>query len=539
MHHLRILLPVLAALACAILIGAAPQPYEPQAVYCSASARPTDSPLCSTIPGNIGPDQALAGALGYKGIVNADPTAPGNDVETPFDNLSWQTFIALNWTKGKEKASARAGLDGSAGPRVWEDWSRVSQVFGDSPVQASCTVPAGYQLFSMGSNAKGQQVSQNEEYIQAATLEPAIDVAGNWTIYERRVNGVEIAYLRAPGGNGRWPLNTYWGQQNFIAAATNTVNFPALGSAPNGAMEIKAAWRILDPAQHAANQKRFYVVRAVIAVPANLVASGGKQICAEVDLGLVAMHIIQKNPVTKNSLKPEWFWTTFEHVDNAPMATGACDITKPGTCALANQLQCPVTTLPSGVDYSYFNARDLNGATNQPAQVRSGDQAYLWNPVKPYAKNYLMPAASGGWQVGTQISRCWQLYKLTAALNSQWQAQLRAVGSVFANYMLIGTQWGANLEQANPPIGPTDAAPNYLSNSVVETFLQTFYKPAAPDAPFETGSCISCHSAATLVPTTATGQSVSSNFSFLPGLVTKGLVRTLPTHAADTKPRAR
>src|ERR1044071_3469486 len=46
--------------------------------------------LCSIIPGNIGPDPMLDQTVAYNGIIGARPTSPQTDVQTPFDNLSWQ-----------------------------------------------------------------------------------------------------------------------------------------------------------------------------------------------------------------------------------------------------------------------------------------------------------------------------------------------------------------------------------------------------------------------------------------------------------------
>ena len=147
-------------------------------------------------------------------------------MQTPFDNLSWQTFVALNWTKGRETQPPQQGLQGN-GPRVWEGWPKVSEVFGNGPVRGKCNVPAGTRVFEIASNGKGQPVGQNEEYIQAATGDPAIDVSGNWTIYERRLNDVEVAYLRAPQGNANWNLTTLAGQTAFVNAG-NKVDFPAV-----------------------------------------------------------------------------------------------------------------------------------------------------------------------------------------------------------------------------------------------------------------------------------------------------------------------
>ncbi len=526
MQHFSKFVPVIVALVCAVLIGAAPpNSYVPKAQFCYPTTHGPvmASPLCPVLPGNIGPDPMLDTKIAYNGIVGAKPTSPANDVQTPFDNLSWQTFVALNWTKGKESRPAQEGLNGD-GARVWEGWPRVSAVFGNSKVQANCTVPAGYELFSIASQGNGQPATRNEEYIQAATGDPAIDVNGNWTLYERRVNGIEIAYLKAPKGNKSWDLTTLGGQ-NAFAQNNSEVNFPAMGDngAPNGAMEIKAAWRILDPAQHAANVKRFYIVRAIVAVAPDLVYRGANPaapICAKVDLGLVAMHIIQKNPLTKNDLKPQWFWSTFEHVDNAPPAAAACDPTAPSACTTLGKLSCPAAQLLGAPDYSYYNAKYPGLATNQPPKLLLGGKAFLWNPVEPYAFSYLTPAG-GGVKVGTQISRCWQIYALTQELNTQWRAQLHAIGSVFQNYMLVGTQWGASTTATPDPKIPIGGVPNFLSNSVVETYLQNM---ADPNNAFGNGSCISCHVSATLVVNNKT----PANLSFLPDLVNLLQVRRPP-----------
>lgn len=526
MFHVRMALLSLALMALAACAGtghaAAPsgqadaQPYRPQAQYCapSPSGPVTGSPLCSTIPGNIGPDPALDVKIAYNGIIGAKPTSAANDAQTPFDNLSWQTFVALNWTKGKEGQPAEIGLQGT-GDRVWEGWPRVSQIFGNGQVQAKCNVPAGAKVFSIASNGKGQPVAQNEEYIQAATGDPAIDVSGNWTIYERRLNDIEVAYLRAPQGNIKWNLTTAAGQAAFIAAK-GKVDFPSVGGKnPTGAIEIKAAWRVLDPAQRAANQKRYYVVPAMLMVAPDLVRPTGSQICAQVDLGLVAMHIIQKNPPTTNNLLPEWFWSTFEHADNAPLADPACDPTDPLSCPTLGQLECKTVPDPKA-SYSYFNQSCRDCPTNQPPPAAKTGPKFAWNPVQPFAKAYLTPTTN----LGTQISRCWRIYSLTNELNAQWRDQLRKIGSVFQNYMLVGTQWGGNTSTTPNPKLPPRVVPNFLSNSIVETYLQT---KANPKNPFGNGSCVTCHQAAKL-PKSAT----SADFSFLPDLVTPNLVRRPP-----------
>jgi hypothetical protein len=530
MRLVRFILPVLAILACVPLVLADPPPkatpaYRPSAVYCAALLKMGASPLCPYLPGDIGPDPALqVKSLGYQGIMGTSlPTSFDTDVETPFDNYSWQAFVALNWKQGANPLDAKTALKGD-GPRVWQSYSRVSAVFGNSAVQANCHPDAGETLFSIGSNGDGTPATRNEEYIQASTGDPVIDVNGNWALYERRLNNIEIAYLRAPGGNPNWNLTTYDGQKAFVAVKTNQVGFPSVPGRSNGAIEIKTAWRILGPKDKA---EKFFVQKAMLAVAPDLVYRGAKapeKLCAHVVLGMIGMHIIQKNPKTANALLPQWFWTTFEHVDNAPLADAACDINQPGKCGIkANQLQCPATKATGG-NWSFFDPKATDVASNQPPAELIGGKAFVWKPEQPYAGIYLTPSKAG--KVGTQVTRCWQIYKLTQQINAQWQGKLHEIGSVFANYALIGTQWGANTETTNPLTFPAGAVPAFLSNSILETYLQNFFPT---NQPFNTGSCISCHKVAALTAERAVApKQVLSDFSFLPGLVAAKETRRAP-----------
>lgn len=511
----------------------APEPYIPKAVYCFQQPLQGSSPLCSTIPGNLGPDPALGQqTFGYSGILGELPKSFEKDVQSPFDNFSWQSFVALNWKAGAEKQSPEVGLQAD-GKRVWQTWSSVAQVFGNSPVQAHCMAPLGMQVFSMGSNGKGTPDAHNEEYIQASTGEPAIDVDGNWTLYERRLNGVEVAYLKNPVSGAAYKLTTQAGQQSFVNAG-QTVNFPATtGGTTVGAIEVKSAWRILDPAKHAENATRFYINTVFLKVAPDLVNASGlptarkhrakakasQQVCAKVELGLVAMHIIQKNPnIQSSNLLPQWIWSTFEHVDNAPLVAEACDPAKPSSCQILNDVACvppgasqkPV--LEQGINYSYYDPNNCPDCTNNqaPQPAKKGAQ-FAWNPKPPYARNYLVDN-----RFGSQIVRCWKNYALTDELNRQWRKQLASVNSVFQNYMLVGTQWGANVETPTPPPPlPGAAIPLFLSNTVLETYLQTAFPKDPNNQAFNTGSCVMCHSQANLAIKSAAG---TGNFSFVLGL---------------------
>jgi hypothetical protein len=500
--------------------GLAQNGYTPAPQFCANGT----ASLCTIIPGDIGADPALTNGVGYQGLIGRHPTSFNNDVQTPFDNLSWQTFVALNWTAGKQSAPPEQGL-ASAGARVWQTWARPSDVFKGTSIQADCKAVRvdDEPVFSFASNGQGKEVAQHEEIIQAATGDPLIDIDGNWTVYERRLNQIEITYLQAPAGNKQWNLTTAAGQKAFLAASPpQKVNFPDFKATNStGAIEIKAAWRVLDLKKHPDDAKRFYVIHALLAVAPDLVKPTGK-LCAPVDLGLVAMHIIQKNVARGNNLLASWFWTTFEHVDNAPTAANPCDVTDPTKCKLGTvktdpELQsCPPRPLDgTAPEYSYFNKDVPPGAVNAPPTASPGGK-FFWATTQPFAANYLKSVA--GKKIGTQVARCWSIYKTTGQLNTQWQAALAKVGSVFSHYMLVSTQWGTTYEtQMNLPL---DGAPNLLSNTVVETYMQNAYD--ANDG-FGTGSCVTCHNVATF-----NNSKVSTDFSFLPGLVKSEELRRAP-----------
>jgi hypothetical protein len=164
--------------------------YQPAAVFCADSTIKT---LCPVIPGNVGTDPPLT-RFDYVGKL-PEPATAQDDVQSPFDNYSWQLFVALNWAGAPIGRPAKQGLNSELGARVWQGWDRVSQVFGPAPGLADCgPTPAGMERFDIGSDNNGSPVAENEEYIQAATGDPVIDVSGNWRIYERRVNGIESPF---------------------------------------------------------------------------------------------------------------------------------------------------------------------------------------------------------------------------------------------------------------------------------------------------------------------------------------------------------
>ena len=171
--------------------------------------------------------------------------------------------------------------------------------------------------------------------------------------------------------------------------------------------------------------------------------------------------------------------------------------------------------------YSFYDTTPLPGrGTNISPQPPGGTKTtFPWNFTKPYAKGGTTAASAM-----PQATRCWRIYPTTGELNEQWRLALSSLKSVFGNYMLIGTQWGGQVEPTPPPNPvPFNAVPGMLSNITLETYIQNYLDGAAAGP----GSCVSCHNFATLVD-----GKTSANFSFLPGVVdpkaTRSKIKTAP-----------
>jgi len=505
---------VVAAMAVVLHQSAAQGPYVPKAQFCASPSLG----LCSIVPAYIGPDPELKRGLGYSGLFGPSPASAARDVQTPFDNMAWQMFVALNWAASAVNQPPAKGLT-VPGPRVFQTYRKVSALFGNSLVTATCPNPLNLPVFAIGSDGKGNAAPNNEEYFQASTNLPLIDINGNWTIYERRVNDIEAQYLLAPNGDSSQTLTTQAGQLNFIKNNNpGGVQFTASSTNPtgaNGSIEIKTSWRIIN--QSAGDDpSRYYTQKAIVTVPRDLVNGGRQQVCATVTLGLVGMHIIQRNPVDplNGNLLPQWIWATFEHVDNAPMAQSPCSVAKgcPPNNWL-NQPSCGAAAPNALVRYSFYNQKSTAQATNI-APVPSG-KAFLWNSTSPYAKGAAATATAM-----PQATRCWSIYTTTRQLNTQWQSALAGVKTPFQNYMLIGTQWGSKVEPREGLPLPTDAVPAMLSNTTLETYIQNYTKATSLGGP---GSCVGCHGDfATLAVGSPAPQ---SDFSFLPGLAQPATAR--------------
>jgi hypothetical protein len=359
-------------------------------------------------------------------VFNPIPGATGT--QGPMDYLSWQTFIALNWPasetqNGVPDANLVIGGHPKGGyypngmrssPTVWETYKDSNDIFlpnarPPSPFSAKTT----HVLF---------------DDTESFTDSPLNDQDGKHVYYEVRMNEVEYNYIVA---HKLYNSNNQKGQK---------IDFPPGNNATSevGSVHVKAAWKIMGPKD---DQSRYYTAQALIfnpKLPSAFLAT----------VGLVGLHIAHKT-----ASRPEWIWSTFEQVDNAP------DLPKPGAAI-------PPPPNPPG----YYNFTNANCDTTKCP------------PNQQVATNSDTPV---------QVLRVTPIADTVAPLNTQFQTVLRQSNAknVWQYYQLVFTQWPADPKNTQKFGEPQ---PPFLANTVIETYFQgpSPTNPTAKDPPH---SCMDCH----------------------------------------------
>jgi hypothetical protein len=520
-------------------------------------ARPAETAKPSTPADD---DRAHAVSIGTVVPPDVDPTTLARlkkegktaEIQALYDQLSWQSFVALNWPTddaGKTKSKV-----GEPGGRAWMSYRESFDVFFEDgaapkPWGSPRALPAGKPTLKMAALAAPEKVGRNERLLftvgskprrttadeldQAFTY-PLWDQSGNIVFYEVLMNRSEFEYI------DRNVLYNIDGQIEFSKknpgkdldpASCNHPNKTVVvmpsgkyGSSEDGAIEVKAAWKLLTKDDIA---ERYIVADG--RVPKDIVLSGN---CTDPDhplqadikgqewktvkLGLVGFHISHK---TESG--PQWVWSTFEHVDNLAV---------------------------DGLEAQRYAAE---GKTLKPTFNDPGCATCVVNAcAAPPAKS--------------QLERVIPIDLETAALNAGMQRILGAQGSVLRYYQLIGTQYptapdaiptrpraepdcanGANVAPINLPESVDNKAggkprSTFLTNLTMESFFQQGAQtacnqvenggncPAAtPTSPmvFATESCIGCHSSSSIAvsgkPTPGTqknatqGHQLTADFSWL------------------------
>ena len=430
--------------------------------FCDQS--PTDE-LCSIIPND---NLDFSELFVYMFILAA--------AQNSFDVFSWQTFIALNWPlDSNDKPTVDQIGESSDLSRSWFKFKTPQEIFAPDNKNDICK--------SSADNDTPYLLINN--FIQTGG-KPLIDKNLNFVVYDVRVNDQMEKYIIENG------LQTIEGQWAFKDSG-QLIDFPVghytdpdkKTGGHAGSMALKTAWKIID-VESGDNPDRYFTVNGRIAIDAKL-SETGKPICIESQLGLVGMHVMRR---THSGNGRDWTWSTFEHVDNSPVAANS---RRPAD-TLQKKLFENGCVAPDIDDlertYAFFNPECVDCITNSIEQAD-----WKWSSTKPYAKEY---AVDG--EFGTQVVRCWQTFEGTELINNVWRKKLE--GTVWANYQLFSAQW----KGADPnPMFPNGEVPRFLTNTTMETYGQ-----------FDVdGSCLGCHDSARTIA------SQDSNFSFLLSMVAK------------------
>ncbi len=442
-------------------------------------------------------ERIAAGALAPSSWIVPQDVKPSNGTspsQTDWSNFAWQTFVALDWPSATPgSASGIAGLpntqlavgasssNAAMIPTVWLTFRSESNTMlaeaqnpgswsnNPLPVPSGCSalsapnpISPGFQPMVLNMTSKtGAGIGNKDE----ASGPPLIGQSGWFVTYDIRLDQSEYTYIQQ---NGYYNAVT---QQNAEKNNGQLVGLPQTGKeamfnpplpalAQFGALEVKAAWRVLDPVKDKAIIPRYYTQGGYF-----LQQDGTCE--GQALFGLIGLHILRLTPTTPAT----WFWATFEQVDNVtPPPSGA----SPATLAAANT--------PNG-----------NCGTGQYNQAPSGfppNQNIPWDSSNP----------------PVNVCQVTNVSSSVQQVNQNWQSNL--AGTVWQNYQLIDT--------INPSVqgGPTYSIPisnanvntNILANTAMETYVQG-------SGPGNGQSCMDCHAYAT--PQGATQNSTNQVFTFL------------------------
>jgi hypothetical protein len=445
------------------------------------------------------------------------------NLQRGFDFYSWRTFIALNSPADGtpiEKAEANK-------PTLWEDMASFKQLL-------DVMLPAELQPPSWPSDPAGMEAERErlvpkecktlhddpnfhdrkivkmieESFNEPFKTGPLIDQQGHYAIFDILMNREMFHYIvknhlntkAGQAANGDLAVDFPAGQNDQQAQAGKPAQPGTLG-----AFMLKVSWKILSDTEKAA--KTFHMVDALVLMPPNADRPDAARPCLKETLGLVGFHAVHKT-----TGRPQWIWTTFEHVKNVPDKEEIA----------ANDLHGPYNFFDAGCK---SDCPDVNATPPRP-----------WDP-SPALELRFRPDNS----YKSQIVRETPLTNAAKHMNTIFHSLLPS-DSVWQNYMLISTQWPSAFaihctglhSPSTVPDPKTDfvkqpdmtcsPAPTYLANSTLETYSQADNKadfPDMPAVPLATSSCIACHSNAVGFQRTASNREAGrpnlsqSDFTFM------------------------
>jgi hypothetical protein len=391
-----------------------------------------------------------------------------------FDDYSWRAFIALVWP----------ALDGERGvPNTDQGLEQVSEPYTAQVAQGPSlvfeTYKADWETFQQGF-APSQWNSTEARWTNAQIacagarkgdffLAPSEKLGSfdNLTQFDRGIpttvlvaqNGFPVRYLAA---YNQIEFNQFLAKQWYLSLNLRPYNGKL--EFLNGSLSVKSSWVDM---RNIARPERFHRRLAWLYDPFT-------HTCEERTVGLVGLHIVQKTPS-----RPQWIWSSFEHVDNVPGDNSSPPLNLTRSSPWGEGVVTSCRALPTGVRPFTFN--DGSGS-RMPPEIPPG---YLMNDVQ--ISNCPPPPVN--------IERLKSVNESTKKTNHIWQDKLRERNSVWQYYQLVVTQWPDDTDRCgdegcgapNHTIpGSAKLRDSAFANTTMETWSQK---------DIGTG-CMSCHNAA-------------------------------------------
>ena len=326
-----------------------------------------------------------------------------------FDNFAWRAFVALNWPSLLDPAHRgepdRAKALGDPGPRVWETFKSRYELFEVGP-DGGPAPPAPWTSYD-GLNPCGPGVDNRVKTLASFVpyaefnqpgftlgefLNPLVAQNRAYTRYEIRINEPEYDAIASHG----------WSESKNLPDEAHPAELPI------GSIAVKASWRLMTEADTPAVRARYYIVKDAEGVDVARSLEAGRIVCSKRDVELVGLHIM-----IKTRYRPQWLWSTFEHVDNVPPA-GEGEAREPDAHN-------------SGAPYSYFDPTQPDRRLPLLGSPESLPIS-LSNPPK------VDPAPM-------QVTRRHPVHPSTMAMNRAYWALPGVKGTVWEHYMLVASQW--------------------------------------------------------------------------------------------------
>jgi hypothetical protein len=410
------------------------------------SALRAQSPCPNPAPVTIAPPNLNAPSATLVPLDVCTPSqVPGGNPIAYFDDYSWKAFIALVWP-------AMSGQRGIPDPAQSLSKADATLVFETYKADWETFQPNGARPTPWNETAAASIPCSNAKpgdfVLSSFTKFGNIGEAGIGNLVSVLVaqNGTFVRYLAA------------YNEVEFTAIRSNNwylaANLPDNQPSPanpitfsSGSLNVKSSWIDMTNIPH---PERYHTRMAWLQDPISGACSS-----TPVMVGLVGLHIVQKTPS-----RPQWIWSTFEHVDNVP----------PSDYAPPQPPAKPTRTFA-------FND---GTATKMPDDL---PDEYTWSE----AIKKIPPPINI--ERLTPINNDSTVSRNTVATNKIWQNALSQQNSVWQFYQLTMTQWPTAVPPDPKLAGtpgntfPGTGATSAFANTTLETWDQTAIR----------SGCMNCH----------------------------------------------